>query len=709
MRAHVIGREFMLAVLSVVGEVRDEPPRSRRAWAWIGFIGLACALAFLEARQPYYFTQDDNLVCFLPVILHGGRSLFSGTFPTWNAHQFLGMPTTTTGVYALTYPPTYGAYAIARFMLGNEYLTLDVFAVLHLMAGYVVTFVTCRRLGIRSSLAMAGTLSFILCGYFLIAGRSWYYMTPVAVWLPALALLLVRFRNGHAGGPWVLGTGVVVGMFFHAGNAQMWAYGLLFFGLAIGLLMATGSIAVRRVALAASGILLGVSFALPLLFLQVFETAVARRPSGASIARGLVGIVLPWPLAKVSDPMGWGSFDYQRLGHLYYSGTVFALCGAIAAGSFVVHRWPRRIVAANWFVPLGILAVALAMGRRGFVWTVLTYVPPFDRFRWAFKFLPYVVFFLVVSGAVILEGTFRHLRLRRRWGIAICAITIGLLGYHVWMARPSFYSYGFVPYPSVPANAAALVTSFPVRRVYAVSPDRSVSPHFFQSLRHNLPTVSGAYALGGYDTFADLTSVYRFVTEAVRSERVAEALRAYGVKWIVVYRPQDNADLGPNPTRRALERINDDEAAMLERVSSVVEARLPLGPATIWVLPDPAPLAFTEDETHEELSVSFNGAGVTVDLSGRAHPGDVIVNVLWRRSWRAYVDGVAVGPIEQDGWKRVRVAVPFRARTLSLRYDPPWGLGWGLALLLVGVAAAVFVVARRAGTKRDVAPGRTTR
>src|SRR5689334_19885492 len=65
-------------------------------WRWmiVGFVSVAAALAFLEYRQPFYFVEDDNLAQFMPVVLHGCRSLFhDGVFSTWNPHQFLGSPT----------------------------------------------------------------------------------------------------------------------------------------------------------------------------------------------------------------------------------------------------------------------------------------------------------------------------------------------------------------------------------------------------------------------------------------------------------------------------------------------------------------------------------------------------------------------------------------------------------------------------------------
>ncbi|MEX2026139.1 MAG: hypothetical protein WEH44_02545, partial [Pirellulaceae bacterium] len=196
-------------------------------WVWFlaGFALLAANLALLEFRHSYTFTHDDNLSQFLPVILQSCRGFFDdGAFPTFNPHQYAGAPTASLGTYALTYPPTYASFAFARWVLGDENATIEVFAFAHLLAGYCTMFWAGRSIGLRPLLAAAGGLCFALCGFFLIGGRSWYYMLPLATWLPLVALAIWRLSAGPIGWRWVLWTGLLLGVLFHAGNAQMWIY-----------------------------------------------------------------------------------------------------------------------------------------------------------------------------------------------------------------------------------------------------------------------------------------------------------------------------------------------------------------------------------------------------------------------------------------------------------------------------------------------------
>jgi hypothetical protein len=150
--------------------------RGSKGWDVLGFLVLAAALVVLEARQPYYFTQDDALVLDVPCRLVGCRSLWQGQFPEYNPYNMFGEPMASMGFGSFTYPPTYMAYAAARHLLGNEYLVTDVFVVLHLVAGFAAMRWFCGELGLRRATANLAGLSFVLSGSFLI--MQWFPRNP---------------------------------------------------------------------------------------------------------------------------------------------------------------------------------------------------------------------------------------------------------------------------------------------------------------------------------------------------------------------------------------------------------------------------------------------------------------------------------------------------------------------------------------------------
>src|SRR6185437_12777121 len=132
-----------------------------------GLVVVIGCLWMLECLQPFYFTQDDNFSQFLPTILHGCRSLEAGIFPNYNPFQLLGAPAASVGVYALTYLPTYASHLAARFLLGNEYCTIEVFCWFHLLLGYAAMYWAARMAGMRPALAACAAVCFALSGYFL--------------------------------------------------------------------------------------------------------------------------------------------------------------------------------------------------------------------------------------------------------------------------------------------------------------------------------------------------------------------------------------------------------------------------------------------------------------------------------------------------------------------------------------------------------------
>src|SRR5262249_44391020 len=320
---------FCLAVIAVMRRHRDaaatiEPlvhqePAAR--WLAAGSAIFIAAVAIARSNEPYAFTQDDNLSQFLPVIVRSADALFRGQFPVWNPHQLLGAPTATVGTYMLTYPPTYLSYWIAHRVFGDPYLTLEVFIILHLAAGYFITFWLLRRFGLRPSLAAAGALTFALSAFLLMAGRSQATFVPVAVWLPLLAACVLALEQGAPGWKWALATGAVIGFYFHAGHVQDWGYALLFAAAAGGLLGLGGRIAWSRGLWSIPAFCFGIALSAPLLFLQIVEAG-GRHFGNSGTGMSLLGMVIPlgpW-VQDLRQPVSQGVGS----GQMSYLGTTFA-------------------------------------------------------------------------------------------------------------------------------------------------------------------------------------------------------------------------------------------------------------------------------------------------------------------------------------------------------------------------------------------------
>ena len=272
-----------------------------RAWGWLGaaLAVLFAGFRIAEGVRTHYFLQDDNYAQFFPGILYGCRMIWSGQTASWNPYQLLGAPLADLGVYALTYPVTHASYLVAKFWLGDEMRMLDVFCWFHLTLACVLTFLLGRKMRLSGPIAAGVAICFSLSGFALIASRSWYYMTPAMAAMPGIALLAMAFPATKPGWKWTVGSGVTLGLLFHAGNAQMWVYAMGFFIGLIALRIWKDGFAIGRLLTAVPALVIAIGLAMPLLIPQMRVTkGVERIAVGEGIAAGMIAMIYPFPLVN---------------------------------------------------------------------------------------------------------------------------------------------------------------------------------------------------------------------------------------------------------------------------------------------------------------------------------------------------------------------------------------------------------------------------
>lgn len=673
------------------------PTRHARLLHGLGLAVLAGTLSFLEWQQPYYFTQEDTHTVFLPVIIQAARGLFEeGVFPTWNGYALLGTPTTTLGIYALTYPLCYLCYAAARFLLGNEFLTLEVFAWVHLAGGYTLTFLMLRRLQVRPGIAAAAALCFVLLGYNLIAGRSWYFMLPTVLWLPALGLALAVLMTGALPRGWWLGTGVVIGLYFHSGNVQMWTYAMMLWGIGMLWVTAVRGVSAREAGRIALAGLTGLILMLPLAVPQTLETKdLPRGTLDITIAHGLSNMLVPWPL--VTSPPSWN--DYVNNGTLFFSGGVFiALCflrfalEAACLGRCAARR-PQLVFTV--FPLLSLLAFIYALGTKGLVWTWLEPFLPFSKFRMPLRMLPIVTFFMLITGAVTAEAALQRRRRRRFTEHAVAAAAAGLA---VFNAIHCIATFGFNPdrpYPALPeAMKPFQAVGFTTRgRVFPVAQTRwyvqgsSLTQMLNYPSVYRIPSITGSYFGSPDATSPEFFHAWRFFD----TQREL-FYREFGVEWVLV------ATLpGPPPVLRPAEL-----AALKERASRVVN----VGVADAYDIrtPETKPIAFVESQPHVPLPYRLRNDGLDIDLTGvryDTHPV-VVAGFVHRRWMEAFTDEGRPVPLHADAYGRIVASLPDSGKRLSIRYCPPWHYGLLPALVLLLLVWAAARPVRRPGEGRHM-------
>ncbi len=632
------------------------PKKPAYAEWFIGSFLFFASYAILAAIRRNYFNQDDNFTQFGPVILAAARSVFDhGVFPDWNPFQLMGAPLAETGVYALTYPVTYLSAWLAVNVWKDPAAWVDVFFLLHAFPGFLVTMRLLRELKVSEWVSIAASQAFVFCGYNLIIGRSWYYMIPMILWLPLLAFTLFRFAQA-ASSRWIAVASLTVGIGFHSGNAQMWIYLLVFWLLGAALLISRQPREAKLVSLKAVGIALviGMGIAAPLFIPQFQFASEMHRQSqfNSGIGRSLLALIFPHPIAQVGFPDGWWPDPRGpgKLGQMFYAGTVFTLC-ALAATFFWLRDKQRTLTTPAVFLILGWLAFWLSLGKSGGLWSLLGFLPPFNKFDHPFKFLPFLHFFWIIAGAVFLEQRWaaweERKKIRARFGVALLSIL--LVGYHLTQANAARYLYGDVTYPPYPhqildllqANAGPGVKKY---RVDTMSPRWDPYRGYLLALRHNFATYYGITMLDGYDPLVGATTESHVFSLKMERDQ-ANGMKKAGVATQMVYR----------------------------------DARLLMGK-----IDNPDPMAFALENTAVQFPYDANFSGLEVTNPQNRSSKKVVLNYLARPRLRAWVDDVKTS-VEADDWGRMVIPTPNGWKKIYVVYSPPWEKGFLIGLLLVAV------------------------
>ena len=677
-----------------------EPPKSQKYLSLELMIGLVTVIAGLAIQylfDPYAFTQDDNFCQFLPVLMESAKTLACGHIPVWNPYQLLGSPTMSVGTYALTYLPAYASYWLAHWC-GNDLATYEIFCNAHLLVAYFVTVWVLRRASIGTPLAVAGSVCWILSGWFLIGGRSQSNFVPFALFLPLLIDCLNSLNKNGGSMRWVAWTGLSVGILFHAGHAEFWAYTIMLLGFAVFVLTVSRAFNLTTFLYAAAAFALGLAIAAPLLVVQILETANISRQGGASWSVDLLPLILPL------GPLGYsgftlGSTNYRFGTELYYAGTIFTVVGIAtfttwtAIGIFERQIFNAETLKKNIWLVTGGLAFILCLGAPAILWSVLSYLPFFQKFRWSIKYVPFMQIFFIFAGATILE---RSLSLRaKRLVLGSCIV---LMLVHCVLCRSSLYTFVDRSYPSLPP---ALSQAIGNGRIFTAAPFRSPTQNFVQSLTLNFPTAIGTASATGYDTFVSTKPEYeRFIFRLYAKS--IEAAKAYGLSALFCADTLEHPVKSGNPAEEIVEIAADqllNTAYELKNSGHLIDS----SPGRmVYALQPGAPLVFTSEQEHP-LPFKADQAGIYVDTRGIAPGAKITVNFLCWPWMSASADGSAV-PVKADEWERISLTLPTSSQTLKIEYHPPWHVSFAASALLGLVSAGLLFLAesrRSVGAKES--------
>lgn len=687
------------------------------AWFWAGLAFVAAAIGLLETLDPYFFCQDDALSLELPGVLMSMRGIWQGLVPEYNPYIFLGSPTPSiSGIY----PPMYLAYGIARHLLGDDCATFDVFAAIHLLVGYCLAFLMVRRLGIGPVLAALVGLTFVLSGPVLVMARCWHSFSVLAAFVPLFALFVDRLRTGPVTWRWPAALGLALGVYYHAGFPQLFVLGCGLLIVHAVALAAVGLVPWWRLKWLVPALAFGAALSLPVFYQQwrlSREMSFNDPGGGDGVGGNLLSMLLPYPLTQGTLPNAWGSLNLQWSGHFYYFGSVLFVAFLVAVASLV---W-RRITGRSQAAPAGdssrlqlalavpaVVAFLLAMGESGGLWWLMGLLPVGLRNN-PFRAAPWFVFFACAVGARYLEDFIasRQAVAGRAEGdrpsrllAGIAGIGVVLVALHLTRVGIAFYTYGFQPYPPLPAELSRLVERGEdgrQQRIMSFGAMRSTDPSYPWSLPHNLPCNYEVPALFGYDPLVQRFG--RYIACLQRLEQQPQAtLAAYGVRWLLVHRTAWGGWMPQTPNR--FEQVYPF-VGLLNTLG--LAPRGNLGELDEYVrvieIPDAAPLAFDSAHSADALPLRMSVAGLVIDLVPEPEPRKIVANFLRYPDIVATADGKPAA-VTEDEWQRIVVAAPAGAKEIRIRYAPPRAPGIAIALTLALLGAAAAMACQRVRADR---------
>jgi len=394
--------------------------------------------------------------------------LQAGQFPLWNHYVGSGAPLLANHQTAVFYP----LFVLYLLFPTEQALVYEV--AIHLALAGLFTYFYGRGIGLGRPGALVAGLSFMGSG-FLISRLGFPSMVAAAAWLPLLFLLTHRLVRAPS--PQRLAAlGIVIGVQFLAGHAQLWYYSVWGIGLyAFYLGWRWGGIkgCVRSASLLAGAGLLGISLAAVQLLPTAEMALISQRRGGAEWEFAMTYSFWPWRFITLLVPDFFGNPAH---GNYWGYANYWEDCGYIGVLPFILACWAlllwlkkekaRGFVLLPFFLALIPLSLLLALGKNTPVYPLIfRYVPGFGFFQAPSRFLYLYTFAMAVVAGIGMDS----LRVRpfpagaaERLLVGGLALCIGAVTAHILPLRiKETFALGLLRFAPLLIASAALLRFYP--------------------------------------------------------------------------------------------------------------------------------------------------------------------------------------------------------------------------------------------------------
>jgi len=653
-------------------------------------------LLFVEYNHPYFFLNDDNRDYFLPNYIHNYRSLLNGELALYNFHQFLGIPHLALGQSGTLYPIVYLSIFLSKLIFNHYFAAIDIMVIIHLMIGSVGFYKFVSFFDIEHKICLFGGLTWALGSFVVYVSDSWVIVSAAAAYFPWMIFFsFVLLKNPSLKA--VFGAVAVRLLLFYAGHIQYFIYSVIFEFLTVVLFLIYRYQNGNKIKCVV--ILLGkyirsylyvLIFSLPLLLPMWHQTTISADRSGRLVFEEFVG--RKFPLSELISGLTY--VGYGKLGYLSHIGIIviyFLVIGLIIG---LINRIKSKSkIQTNENVSLFVFLIPALIAL---LWATSTHfnqliyiIPILNRFRYPFKLVFFLDFYLIVITTIILSN------LMKRYSSDIYKKVLCILIIAVQM-----FNFIFI-YANFPYNFGTHLDKIPLEEKLQtqLSEGRIVSAGF-EFWSSNLkddsnfitaPTLGFNYAtLFGLNYFAG--------TEPLRSTATSKAclglnfkavidsnniipvdyLRKAGVRWYIVPVSKYKEYAVKFSSYGIIKKYQDKN-----RVIFIDEKAYPM-------VAD----SFGKIISYSDYMVSANTISLSVDFNKN---DTIIFNNLFNPFFEGYIDGekVEIKPVNKIHFS---IEVPKGKHRIKIKYRDPYFIAGlyvsfvFLLLLLIFLACKRFLI-----------------
>ncbi len=674
---------------------------------------LLLVFVFIEFRRPYFFLQDDNRVYYLPVFSHAFRSLMSGELTLYNFHQFLGTPSLASGQSGALYPLTYIAVGLSNLIWGHVFASIDILVISHLIIGGVGIFYLLSFFDVDQRVAWLAGLTWPLSSFVVYASDSWVIISYAAAYFPWILLCSLRLykRPSLQAMLWVVAVRILL---FYSGHIQYFVYSVIFEFLTVGLYVYTGSERGERKSRSLKFFIKHLEsyiyvlfLSLPLLLPMWNQMLISGERSGRTPLGNFFSLYFPidqlllgffFPFLQPDKNTRYPFMNLLNLSHIGYLTVSLLLIGIVLLFISRARKSPLYPAKMSVFIIPAILA---ALWTTSLEFNCVIYlIPILNRFRWSFKLVFFLDFYLIVIAAFALAVIVKHFPKKEFAKNVMISIMITVQVFNF------IFLYTATPIKSFTVNyndrlplEEPLKDELTPGRILSVEYDIPVNPENFNnvalpasSIGYNYATLWNLDHFAGYEPMLSKTNQEAclnldFTGSALEEwfeyAEVIKYFRNAGVKWYIV--PSDKSE------------------AMSETLNSYgIISMYEDDTRTVFYDADGFPMAFVENDTDKSWD-SVKTSANSIHLHTNTDRSETIVfNYIYNPFFNAYIDGQKVS-LNKQGPLHMSVVVPEGSHDIVIRYSDPY---FNIGIVIAGLFVLSFsgVVIFRCYQKRRTGP-----